>query len=486
MRKWIVRLVGVIGLLTLLWSSSAFAQETITPDLSALMKADTPFVDGDKILFLGDSITESADGANGYLARIRAAFQTAPHPQVTIFNAGVAADMVTDVQQRLEKDVLANHPDVVFIQIGVNDAWRTDWGGGLAPALYEAGLRDIISKLQQQGAVVVLATPTLNGELLNGGNKYDKSLDDYAAISRKVAGDLHAGICDLRTVFLEYLKGHNPDGKDSGILTTDGRHLSDAGNALLAQEAVKGLLATLTAEPLPVIHGGDFAGSTLTAITFRPGYPVTDAVMIHYTLDNTEPDIHSPTYTKPISITTTTTIKLRTFSNDLPVGHTLVKVYTRLVGRKPDILKNPTHGVNYKLYDGGIYDHLPDLTTMTPVATGTCAAPDLSVRKRDSEFSFLYTGFIEVPSDDMYTLIVTSDDGSKFWIGDKLMINNDGQHGAIAVACQLPLDAGKHAFTLGYMQGGGPFSLELRWSTPHLPEQIIPVSAYYRDADDAK
>lgn len=482
MKTLMVRICSIIGLLVLFCCVRVLAQDVITPDLSGLTKTGTPFIDGDRVLFFGDSITESGDDGNGYLWLIRNAFQATPHPQVTIINGGVAADMVTDLQARL-KDVFANHPDVVFIQIGVNDAWRTDWGGGLKPEVYEAGLRDIITQLQQQGIIVVLATPTLNGELLNGGNKYDKSLDDYAAISRKVAGDLHVVICDVRTVFVEYLKGHNPDGKDSGILTTDGRHLSVAGNALLAQEAAKSLLAAMTLAPVPTAPGGEFIDNGTATLAFRPGAQTTTDMTLHYTLDNTEPTALSPVYTAPIALDKTTTIKMRTFNKDQPVGVTKTVVYSKLVPREPDILKNPVNGVNYKLYEGGNYPQMPDLTTMTPVATGTNPIPDLTMRKHDEDFSLLFTGFIEVPAYGMYTFSTLSDDGSKLWIGDKLVVVNDGQHGVVQADGQILLNPGKHAFTLGFMQGGGGFSLEVRYAGPKLPQQTIPAAAYFREAD---
>jgi lysophospholipase L1-like esterase len=81
---------------------------------------------------------------------------------------------------------------------------------------------------------VVLCTPTVIGERKAGTNKLDGKLDEYAGITRKVAEETGAPLCDLRKAFRDYLAADNPDDKEKGVLTTDRVHLSDAGNKLVA------------------------------------------------------------------------------------------------------------------------------------------------------------------------------------------------------------------------------------------------------------
>jgi lysophospholipase L1-like esterase len=75
------------------------------------------------------------------------------------------------------------------------------------------------------------------GELTLGENKLDKHLERFAAISRRVAEEEGATLCDLRVAFIDHLSVHNPKNSAKGILTTDGVHLNSAGNVLVAQEA---------------------------------------------------------------------------------------------------------------------------------------------------------------------------------------------------------------------------------------------------------
>jgi lysophospholipase L1-like esterase len=198
---------------------------------------------GDRIVFLGDSITEGGEkNPKGYVRLIRKELEE-KHPDlgVEVVGAGVSGNKVPDLQRRLEHDVLARKPTVVVIYIGINDVWHgeKDPARGTPKEKYEAGLKDIIGRLKDAGARVVLCTPSVIGEKKNGANNLDTRLDDYADVSRAVARETHVGLCDLRKGFQDYLKEHNADDKEKGVLTGDRVHLNDAGNRFVADTILK-------------------------------------------------------------------------------------------------------------------------------------------------------------------------------------------------------------------------------------------------------
>ena len=207
--------------------------------------ADAPALKkGAKIVFLGDSITAGGVGPKGYVTVIIAA-TTAKHKDlgIEIVGAGISGNKVPDLQRRLEKDVLAKKPTVVVIYIGINDVWHgeSDPAKGTSKEKFEAGLKEIIGKIKDTGARVVLCTPTVIGEKKAGANKLDAKLDEYADISRKVAKDTGSQLCDLRKAFADHLAKHNEKDADKGVLTTDRVHLNEAGNKLVAET----ILATI-------------------------------------------------------------------------------------------------------------------------------------------------------------------------------------------------------------------------------------------------
>jgi len=198
---------------------------------------------GDRIIFLGDSITRQGDQPGGYVTIVRDTL-TARHPDLglEIIGAGVSGNKVPDLQERLHSDVFSRQPTIVFIYIGINDVWHSIKPQGGTPASrYEAGLRSIIGRTTSSGARVVVCTPSVIGERHDGSNSLDTMLDEYADISRRVARELDVPLVDLRKAFLKHLRDHNPDNLEQGILTYDGVHLSNAGNRLVAEQVLKAL-----------------------------------------------------------------------------------------------------------------------------------------------------------------------------------------------------------------------------------------------------
>jgi lysophospholipase L1-like esterase len=158
---------------------------------------------------------------------------------IQVINAGISGHRVPNLQKRLQRDVLNHKPNVVVIYIGINDVWHAARGTP-APA-YEAGLKDLITRIKAGGAKVVLCTPTVIGEKKDGGNGFDKQLDQYSDISRKVAAENEVPLIDLRKAFVEWLAQNNPNNVDKGLLTGDTVHLNKAGNALVAEKMLAGL-----------------------------------------------------------------------------------------------------------------------------------------------------------------------------------------------------------------------------------------------------
>jgi lysophospholipase L1-like esterase len=198
---------------------------------------------GARIVFLGDSITEGGEKTpKGYVRLIRKELES-KHADlgIEVIGAGVSGNKVPDLQRRLERDVLAKKPTVVVIYIGINDVWHgeKDPARGTPKDRYEAGLKDIIGRIKDAGARVVLCTPSVIGEKKNGENNLDAKLDEYADVSRAVAKETHVRLCDLRRAFQDYLKEHNADDKEKGVLTGDRVHLNDAGNQFVAETLLK-------------------------------------------------------------------------------------------------------------------------------------------------------------------------------------------------------------------------------------------------------
>lgn len=187
------------------------------------------------VIFFGDSITQAGVNPSGYISQIKeiAAREKAPFQFV---GAGVGGNKVYDLYLRMEEDVLAKKPAIVVVFIGVNDVWhRISHGTGTDADKFEKFYRAILDKLHTQDIKTILVTPAAIGEKVSG-NELDPDLDKFSDIIRKLATEYNLPLVDLRKTFVAYNKMHNASDALYGILTTDGVHLNDKGNQVVAEQ----------------------------------------------------------------------------------------------------------------------------------------------------------------------------------------------------------------------------------------------------------
>jgi lysophospholipase L1-like esterase len=197
---------------------------------------------GERIVFLGDSITQAGAGAGGYVTLVKESLAKKYADRgIEVIGAGISGNRVPDLEARLDRDVLEKKPTLVVIYIGINDVWHSLQNRGTSKADFEKGLRQIIKRIQGAGARVILCTPSVIGEKQDGANSLDPMLDEYSQISRTVAGETHSRLLDLRRQFIAHLKANNKENVDKKVLTDDGVHLNSAGNRFVADRMLEAL-----------------------------------------------------------------------------------------------------------------------------------------------------------------------------------------------------------------------------------------------------
>ena len=194
-----------------------------------------------KVLFFGDSITQMGVQKGGYIDVLNTQIKAAgKEDQYELVGAGIGGNKIYDLFLRMDKDVLAEHPDVVVIWVGVNDVWhKASFGTGTDYDKFGIFYNAVVKKIQATGAKVIVVTPAAIGEKTDYSNAQDGDLNQYSAWIRKYAADNQLGLVDLRKTFHEYSVANNPSNKESGILTYDRVHLNDKGNAHVAEEMWK-------------------------------------------------------------------------------------------------------------------------------------------------------------------------------------------------------------------------------------------------------
>ena len=129
---------------------------------------------------------------------------------------------------------------------------------------------------------------------------------------------------------------------------------------------------------------------------------------------------------------------------------------------------------------------LPDFDTMTPqhnkIYTTRVDIPEQGwiagfpgFRSRFEWFGIEYTCFFKTDKPGNYVFRLLSDDGSKLFIDDKMIIDNDGIHGASSESGNIFLNDSMHMAKILYFQGPrNELALQLFWSLENSKEQIFP------------
>jgi hypothetical protein len=89
-------------------------------------------------------------------------------------------------------------------------------------------------------------------------------------------------------------------------------------------------------------------------------------------------------------------------------------------------------------------------------------------------FSVRWKGEIEIPATDTYTFTTRSNDGSRIYVNDQLVVNDWGTHAARDTSGTIDLEAGAYPIVVEYMQDGANANIVVSWESSLIPKQPIP------------
>lgn len=224
---------------------------------SSVVAAELLVKSGEKIAFLGDSITQGGNRKNGYITFVMDALNR-EGLKLTHIPAGVGGHKSTNMLARLDRDVISKKPDWMLLSCGVNDAWHFTLTVGKRKLQgveledYKKNIRAIVDQTKKAGIKVMILTATMIGE--DPEKETNKRLEPYNVFLRELAREKKLPLADLDEEMRAAL-AKIPDEKGKARmfgepkydrmiknkLTTDGCHMNTLGNIMMA----KGILKTL-------------------------------------------------------------------------------------------------------------------------------------------------------------------------------------------------------------------------------------------------
>ena len=197
---------------------------------------------------------------------------------------------------------------------------------------------------------------------------------------------------------------------------------------------------------------------------------------LRYTLDGTEPTINSPVCKEQIEIKKPCTLKVKSVSSNYKSAPAVTTVFSEgeyLNGQAS--VENLKQGLKYSYYEG-VWDSVPDFSKLTPKKTGVTETLDLNFALKKDSFGVRFEGYLYITKKDLYNLWDVSDDGSKVYLNNELVIDNDGLHPAYdPIGIAIPLNSGYYPLRIDYFQKGGGEAITIGTATLGKHNKSLPL-----------
>ncbi len=147
---------------------------------------------------------------------------------------------------------------------------------------------------------------------------------------------------------------------------------------------------------------------------------------------------------------------------------------------QPEPIANGS-GLHYRYYHGS-WQQVPDFSVMEAVKSGTVADFSLEPRTQQDNYGFLFEGYIHIEQAGKYTFYTSSDDGSKLWIGEQLLVDNDGLHALQERLGVVYLPEGYHPIRVAFFDRKYADGLQVSYQATGIAKQTIPSEVLFTEA----
>ena len=210
-------------------------------------------------------------------------------------------------------------------------------------------------------------------------------------------------------------------------------------------------------------------------ISFQVMAPAT----VRYTTDGSEPTLKSELYTKPFSIDKTSIIKAKAYLAEILGSNTVtekVKTYGWKNAVKTAAVKP---GIAYKYYQPEKNINMISSFQTDLISSGITDIISLAKKQRTDKFAFEFTGYVKIDKDAVYTFYTQSDDGSKLFIDDEEVVDNDGDHGSVEKDGKAALKKGYHTIRVMYFDSAGGNDLKVLIKPEGGSKTLLPDSMLF-------
>ncbi|GAB4027637.1 family 20 glycosylhydrolase [Spirosoma gilvum] len=225
---------------------------------------------------------------------------------------------------------------------------------------------------------------------------------------------------------------------------------------------------------LPDLTGFAEENVFIDRATLRINKPL-ESYVLRYTVDGSQPQPASPELPMGLSITKPQTVKVAAFTPSGVRGDVYTLRYQQQAYATPATPASQQAGLQSSYFKA----YFKETKLMKQrTADSTYTVNNLVVPKSVSapSFGIQFRGYLTVPETGVYSFFYTCDDGGILRIADRMVVDNDGNHFPIEKSGQVALQKGTHPFEADFIEGGGGFTLKLKYSLNGSEPTDIPDS----------
>ncbi len=185
---------------------------------------------------------------------------------------------------------------------------------------------------------------------------------------------------------------------------------------------------------------------------------------IYYTLDGTNPEKTSCLYKDPIVIDKEGVVKAIVINEEDEKSEILEIKAVKLQFIEGKASVGKSKGLNCKLSVGKFSSC--DEVDKAKGENSSIADIQIPNNVPQDNFGIVLEGKVKVPQDGLYKFRLGSDDGSRFYLNNNLVIDNDGYHGMEYKNASLALKEGVYPIKFLYFEGTGGENLKFEVETP--------------------
>ena len=199
---------------------------------ASALSAQIAVKSGDKIVFMGDTITRMGNGRGGYLNLVMSALETNGVKAVKI-PAGAAGHKSNQMLGRVDRDVIQKAPQIMILSCGQSDVQQGKRGVSLEN--YKTNVTQIVDKALAAGIKVYILTSTMITE--NPEHENNQKLAAYNDFLRTLAREKSCTLVDVNADMqkrIADIKAKYP-GIKGNVLTQNGILMNPLGNIMVAE-----------------------------------------------------------------------------------------------------------------------------------------------------------------------------------------------------------------------------------------------------------